>query len=360
MIDLASIRKILVIKPRAIGDVLLSTPVLANLRRFFPAAKISFLVEKGGAAVLSGNPWLDEVLLLEKNAWSRIKLLARIRQERFDLVLDLFSNPATALFTLLSGAPIRVGFAFRHRRFGYTIALLPRGGEVHNVEFNLDALRALGLVPERIEPRVFLSADERAFARAFIEKHNLAGMKKIFSSQNTPLIGFSIGGGWQTKRWLSAYYVKLGKRIVEEFGASIMLLYGPDEEQEARGIADGIGAGAILPPIITLRQLAALAEVCHLVVSNDTGPMHIAAAVGTPVLAIFGPTRPELQGPVGNYHRIVRNESVNCLGCNLTKCPIGNICMTELYPDKVFEEFLQLHRQIEERNRDRVNVEKYL
>jgi len=330
------IRKILIIKPRAAGDVLLSTPVAANLRNTFPNAMITFLTERGGAEILRGSPWVDEVLLLEPGFFSRARLIGRLRKERFDLVFDLFANPGTALFTLLTGARLRIGYALRFRRFGYTLAVRPRGGEVHNTDFNLDALRALGIEPGKIPPQVFLDDEERRFAAQFLRSQH-AGAR---------MVGLSIGGGWETKRWRPLSFIELGRRIVREEDASVIILYGPDEAEEAAMIAEGIGERSVLPPCTSLRELAALAEACDVVISNDTGPMHIAAAVGTPVLAIFGPTRPELQGPVGASHAVVRNESLECLGCNLTKCPIGNICMTELTPERVYEAYLELSHDV--------------
>lgn len=313
--------RILVIKLRAIGDVLLSTAVLPGLRAAHPGATIDFLTEAYCAPVVEGHPSLSSVLTFDGARDSGPGLIRRVRERRYDLVIDLFGNPRSAIVTLLSGAPLRVGYRFNWRRWCYNLVVEPRGGSVHNTEFNLDALRRLDIDPAGGRP--FFPVDDQAgeFAAAFFREKGLDG---------TRVVALNPGGGWIAKRWRPEQYAALGASIAREEGSRILVLWGPGEEADARMVADRIGPAAVPAPPSTLRQSGALLRLCAALVTNDSGPMHIAAALGVPVVAIFGPTVPSLQGPVHTESEIVVREGLDCLGCAHTVCPIGNPCMLEL------------------------------
>ncbi|MEE9289296.1 MAG: glycosyltransferase family 9 protein [Bacteroidota bacterium] len=325
-LDPTEIRRILVIKLRAIGDVLLSTIVTKNLRTFFPAAKIDFLTERASRGVLAGNKYVDEIIVFEPSPLNSLRILSEIRRRNYELVIDLFGNPRSAVMTVASGAAHRVGYAFRLRKFAYNIVVQPRGDSVHNTEFNLDALRAIGIQISDRNIHFPLSLQADNFATQFLQSYRL---------DDKILVALNVGGGWYTKRWRLEQYAALGNRLVEELAASVILLWGPGEYQYVEKLRSLMKHDVIVPPRTDLKQLGALLKKCTFLVTNDSAPMHIAAAVGTPVVGIFGPTSPKLQGPYGDHHAVVRNERLDCLECNLMKCPIGNICMTELDVDEV-------------------------
>ncbi|MCL5268805.1 MAG: glycosyltransferase family 9 protein [Bacteroidetes bacterium] len=329
------IHRILVVKPRAIGDVLLSTPVLPNLRNEFPNATIHFLVEKFAAPVLAGNPYVDEIISYDTKTQSSLSIISQVRRNKYDLIIDLFANPRTAVITALSGARYRVGFPFKWRRVAYNILVKPRSGEVHNVEFNLDALRKLGLKVKSRNPLFYLDSRSGNFSAEFVLKHHLKANE---------FITMNVGGGWQTKRWSIDNFGRLSQMIASRLGLPVVVLYGPSEAQEAASIAET--TNAILAPPTSLHEMGAIMTSSLLLVTNDSGPMHIASALEVPTLAIFGPTSPRLQGPYGNISVIVRNEALGCLECNLTKCTIGNLCMTNLGAETVFESLLILVSKI--------------
>lgn len=336
-IDNSGIRRILVVKPRAIGDVLLSTAVLPDLRREFKNSSIDFLVEDFASPVLEGNPYIDKVITFGTKSDSSFSIISKIRRRHFDLVIDLFANPRTAVITLLSGAKYRVGFPFKWRRFAYNILVSPRGGEVHNVEFNLDALRRLGIEITSRAPVFFLDDRSKEFAGTFISNNGL---------EEGDFISINIGGGWDIKRWPVEKFIELCGMIDSRLHRRVVVLYGPSEEAEAARIARS--SGAVLAPQTSLKEMGAILKASELLVTNDSGPMHIAAALGVPTLAIFGPTSPHLQGPYGNVSEIVRNEKLGCLECNLTKCPIGNPCMKELDAEIVYEHLQILLAKVRE------------
>jgi len=327
------INKILVVKLRAIGDVLLSTAVLKNLRYNFPNAKIDFLTEPPAKEIVDGNPFIDELIIFEREKNNLIKFW-ELRKRKYDLVIDLFCNPRSALLTFITGAKYRVGYAFRGRSYAYNVKLKPRKEVHHNVEFNLDALRAIGL--EIIDKEIYIQLNEEAekFAEKFWKENNLNGKM---------VIALNPSGTWETKRWGIEKFAKLGDIIAKNFNAKILILWGNQKElEDAQKIFSIMEEKPLIPPKTNLKQLASILKRCSFTISNDSGPMHISTAVGTPTLGIYGPTNPYAQGPYGEKHLWVRKEDLECIACNLTKCPIGNICMKDLTVETVFEAFLKL------------------
>lgn len=332
-IDPSQIRKLLVIKLRALGDIVLSTIVTKNLRLAFPNARIEYLVEAPFADAVRGNPFVDSVVIHDRERMSGVELIRTVRRASYDLVIDLFGNPRTALLTRLSGAPHRTGFRFRNRAYAYNILAEPRGADVHNTQFNLDALEALGVDIQDRNIYFPVGAEDDAYIDGWIRNQGL---------ENKLLAAVNPGGGWYTKRWGIDRLASLADRIAERYKAQIVILWGPAEQGTAQEVQAQMHYAPAIPPPTTLKQLGALLKRCRFLVSNDSGPMHIAAAVGIPVLGIYGPTNPHLQGPFGRGHVVVRNEGLDCLGCNLVKCPIGHPCMLELEVETVLDAVDQL------------------
>jgi heptosyltransferase-3 len=336
ILDRANISKILVIKLRAIGDVLLSTVVLENLRCAFPSATIDFLTESASRDVLSGNPMIDDLVVFSPKKDSAVGLIAAVRRRKYDLVIDLFANPRSAIVTALSGARYRVGFPFGWRKYCYNILAPARGGEVHNTEFNLEALQVIGVPIVGANIRFLLDPAAEEFAESFFRNEGLDSAK---------VVAMNPGGGWYTKRWPIPKFAQLGDVLARELGVGVLIVWGPGELEDANRLQSLMRERSLIIPFTNLKQLASVLKRVSLFVTNDSGPMHIAAAVGTPVLAIFGPTNPKLQGPVGEQHVVVRNENLICLGCNYTRCPIGIPCMEQLSVEEVMEGVREVMRK---------------
>jgi lipopolysaccharide heptosyltransferase I len=331
------VRKILIIKLRAIGDVVLSTIVIPNLRQAFPAAQIDFLTEKMSVEVVQGHPDLNAVLVFDRvkiqklpatqQAAENYQFIRQLRGRKYDLVFDFFGNPRSALLTWLSGANIRVGYNWRGRRLFYNRVVLSRAATVHEAEFHLDALRALGLPIVSRSLHFPIDVASEAFAREFLIKNNL--MNYVF------LVGLNVSGGWEAKRWPLEKFAALADLLAEKCRAQILLFWGPGEKPYAQKVAQLLKRSAVLAPPTRLKQMGALMKYCQLVVSNDSGPMHISAALGTPTVGIFGPTNAKLQGPFGSKNEVAVKESLACLGCNLTRCA-HNSCMKNLTVEEVW------------------------
>jgi ADP-heptose:LPS heptosyltransferase len=334
--DKNDVGKILVIKTGAIGDVLLSTPVIENLRYNFPDAEINFLTQRYCREVLTGNPYLSRILTFDLGLNdSSYCLLKSINKQKYDLVIDLYSNPRTALITFNSDAKYRVGFPFGLRRFAYNIKVKPRSGEVHNIEFNLDALRALGLEIISTKPCVYLDDIHLKYADEYFSINNLKGDK---------VIGINSSGSWETKVWPSEYFAELVKRLSGDH--KIILFWGyPHEKVEAEKIINQSSGNILILPELNLKYMTGVGIKCDLFISNDTGPAHLIWAAGGRTLTIFGPTKYDLHGHVDERSFIIKNDELNCLGCDLTKiseCPNDHRCMRELKVEKVYHEVLRI------------------
>ena len=324
-----SVSSVLLIKLRAIGDVLLSTPVIENLKRQFPHLQIDFLCEQFAADVVRGNPYLNSILTFNKKSDSSLDLIQKVRSRRYDAVIDLFGNPRTALVTRLSGAPHRIGFPFRGRRYAYTIHVNPRGGDV---------LRKFGIPIVSQQPLFPIDEQSEEFARQWIVSENLAGRE---------LIGINPSGGWTTKRWPLDSFAQLVDEIGRDPGVSVIVFWGPGEFEDITTIRNKTSVPVHCIPKTSLKEMGALLKHCSYLISNDSGPMHIAVSLDVPTLGIYGPTNPILQGPYGPRNAWVRHEALDCLACNLTSCPIGNVCMKDLSVATIFTAF----QQIKEKNK---------
>lgn len=329
-IDKTKIKKILLIKPAAIGDVLLATPAAENLRASFPDAEINFLTQKFCKEALTENPFITRILTYDLKYDSGWFIIKKIRKQRYDLIIDLFGNPRTALITFLSGAKYKVGYKFRHRKYAYNIKLDSRGSEVHNVEFNLDSLRVLGLEVKSYSPKFYINYIHSGFADNFFKASGL---------DNSTVIGINPCGTWKTKVWYLNKFAELINNM--DSGYKFLIFWGyEDERRQAQELIDKTGENVILIPDVNIKYMGALLKKCKVFLTNDTGPMHIASALGVNTAAIFGPTNSQLQGPLNSNSVIINNRELSCLGCNLTKiedCPHGHKCMAELEVDYVIE-----------------------
>lgn len=332
-----AVHRILIIKLRAVGDVVMATAALPSLRKAYPEAEIHFMTEKACRPVLEGNPLIDRILDVPPDPWGNpfqpeswlafFRFIRRFRNQRYDLVLDLFGNPRSAWLSLLSRGRVRVGFDFRGRKLAYNKRISPRGDRIHEVEFNLDAVRALGIPVVRPEPMFPFSKTDADAMERWLNENRLNGRF---------LAALHVWGSWPAKRWGIRKFADLADRLAERYGAKIILLWGPGEKTHAEAVQKIARCETVLAPRTTLKQLGALLSLCGLVVANDSGPMHIAAAVGTPTVGIFGPTNWKLQGPYGKKSAAVYKRDLSCLGCNKLECG-DRTCMETLGVEEVME-----------------------
>jgi len=346
-------RKILVRAANWIGDAVMSVPALEALRARFPKAEI----------VVVAKPWVSELYWYHPAVSRQIvyhpesehrgprgfwKLIQELRAERFDAAI-LFQNAFHAAWMAWwARIPVRIGYA----RDGRSALLVPRSGIVepsppaaygHQVYYYLNLLFRAGVIdkPEPVrEIRLRLADSERQWAAKRLDSLGLGGPRF--------LVGLHPGASFgPAKRWLPERYATLADRLIEALHADV-LIFGSREE---RPLAETIARAMKHTPTLvagetTLRQFMALLTECRLVVTNDSGPMHVAAALGLPLVAIFGSTDERSPGPVGSRARVVKH-SVDCSPCGLRQCPIDFRCMQGVSLDDVYRAALELVKQSE-------------
>lgn len=321
------IKKIGILKPRGIGDVVLSTVVIDNLISEFPGVELYYLTEAPSVPAVNPLKQISGVIKLElKNFFGLLRSIRKIRKEKFDLLFDFYSNPKTAQITLLSGAKYRAGFPYRGRKYAYNIYGPSERGIFHAAQLHIEFLKLLGINYSSANLHFGLEETDRTFAEKFFSENNLS---------HSLVCGIIPGGGWQSKRCDPIKFAEIADSVIEKFNAKILLLWGPGDKAEADEIKKLSKNNLLLAPPTTINQLGALIEKCSFVIANDSGPMHISTAVGTPTLALHGPTDPKMQGPFGKKHEYIRLEELECIGCNLLDCPRNHECFLQLPTERV-------------------------
>jgi heptosyltransferase-1 len=304
--------RIAIIKLSSLGDVVHALPVAGALRRALPAAHLTWVVEAREYAVLRDHPDLDAVVPVDTRLWRRLiwrpsgarqvlgkvsRLRERIRGASFDVAIDLQGLLKSGLLTAYTGAPVRIGFSASRCRERWNALftnrhVTPPASARHVVEQYLALLAPLGIEPGPAEFHVPVpAASERRIEELLVKEGVKPGDR---------LVAINPGAGRPRKRWAVARWSVLAERLATEAGARLLLLWGPDEAHMARDISLALpGHSALLAPPTDLGELAALLKRCRLMIANDTGPLHVAAALGTPALGLFGPTRAERNGPYG-------------------------------------------------------------
>jgi len=335
-----SYKNILVIKLKQPGDVLVSTPVLVALKEAWPEARVSYLVTRDAAEMAEGHPLLDGLLLADRRqeTWSRSwRLLQSLWRANFDLVLELSGGDRGAFYTLATRAPERLGFdrpglPFWQRQGVFT-RLLPRPPvRMHMVEQNLTAVRALGVIPHN--PRLQFFWDEEAEAR-------VADRLKSFALRPGEFAVLHPGAGWRFKCWTTAGYARVIEYIQETRGLPVVLTASraPHEQELIREILAECRQTPInLAGQLTLKELGALIAKGRFFFGVDSAPMHLAAAVDTPAVALFGPSGAYNWGPWGDGHLVLQKD-YDCVPCGQDGCQGSKVsrCLVELGPEEVLE-----------------------
>jgi lipopolysaccharide heptosyltransferase I len=327
-------RRICLIKPSALGDVVQALPVLSALRGRFPEAHIAWVVNRSYAGLLADHPHLNEIIAFDRGAGGVLSRAARrgfaelnagLRERQFDLVIDLQGLLRSGLMARATAAARRVGMSDSREgaRFCYTDIVPMPVESTSAVERYWRVAAALGAGDTVKQFVVGLGASDRDWAARAIGRP--VGLR----------VAIHPGARWATKRWPAAYFAELARRIGREFGATFILVGGPEESMTAAALESALAGQSVnLVGKTSLKQLAAVFGDVHLVITNDSGPMHLAAALGTPVVGIFTCTSPDRARPFGSGHLLIGTE-VWCAASYLKKCSRMD-CMTELTPDRVW------------------------
>jgi len=344
--------KIMVRATNWVGDAIISLPALEALRDRFPDTEIVVVAKAWVAELYEHHPAMLRTLVYDparqhKGRRGFREFVESLRQEHFDAAILFQRAFHAAWMAWRAGIPVRIGYGTEYRGPLLTeaVPLPPPGYLGHQAAEYLELLYRAGLLDRRPPPpkqaRVTLSRSERRWAADALKGLGLEG-PRCFIGLNP---GASFG---PAKRWPVDRYAALGDRLVEAFGADV-LVFGSEAE---RPLAEDVARGMRHTPIVlagntNLRQWIALTERCRLVVANDSGPMHVAAAAGVPVVAIFGSTDERATGPLSPWARVVRRP-VECSPCGLRECPIDFRCMTGVTVDDVYGAALELVAEYDE------------
>ncbi|MDZ7289168.1 MAG: lipopolysaccharide heptosyltransferase II [candidate division KSB1 bacterium] len=338
-LDREHIRRILLSRLRFMGDVILTTPLIRKLRETFPQAKICYLTQNTFAPLLLHNPHLDEIIAFPTpgNVTAQWRIYRQLRRRHFDLVIDLFGNPRTALLTWLTGAAIRVGGDFRGRGKLYNVRIPSPAEEINAMDFHWRSLEALGIGKGNNRPEIFLTEEESRWAREFLHEKSLDWTR--------PIVGMHPGATWPNKRWPQKYFAELARLLLAQ-NVQVLITQGPEEEKIVKEVMQQIvpnqsslpsRSQVTLLPVLNLRQLASIQQQMHVYVSNDCGAMHLAVAVGTPTIGLFGPSQPQIWFPYRSLDgHLALWHPIACRPCHKDFCPLGHLdCQNKLEPERV-------------------------
>jgi heptosyltransferase I len=350
-------RRICIIKPSALGDVVQSLPLLKPLRERFPHASISWVISKGLAGLLEGQSQIDDLILFDRQGGlgGLVGLLRTLRSRQFDLVFDLQGLMRTGIMTWSTKAPVRVGLQTSregaHRSYTTVVP-----GTGRDVPARLRCWRVIDAITADEVSSSSAPATRPAEFGAMPPAIPLTGADRSFAASRLkslpqPVLALCPGARWSTKRWPASKFASLAARVHREFGAGVAILGGPDETPLGRSTAEQLAAmmpkSAILNLVggTSLRQLAAVLEASTWVVANDSGPMHLADAVGTPVLGLFACTSPWLSGPPLDRHELLSTR-LQCAAGYHKACPLSGVkhhaCQNELSVDRAWAGFVRL------------------
>jgi heptosyltransferase-3 len=325
--------RILIIKMRYVGDVLLATPVLTRLREGFPKASLVMLVNPGTDGVVRNHPALDEVLVVERGNWFRQwRFLRTLQARRFDLVIDLTDSDRSAALSWLSRAPARVGYNSEDRWRGslYTRIVEADRLKMHQVRYHLAATESLGLTGPAPDPLLNVSPESRSEANRLLED--------IGIDANRPLVCVHPGARWWFKSWPPGRFAALADLIQRETSTQVVIVGGEQERMSAGRISETMKTPLhSLVGRTGLQELAAVLARASLMISNDNGPMHMAVALRVPVIALFGPSDPAVWGPWGEGHRTFY-KGLDCRACFHPDCFRGEQnCMRQITLEEVWD-----------------------
>ena len=332
--------RVLIVKPSALGDIVHTFPVVRAIKRALPHAAVDWVVAEQYAELLRLSPHVDETHVFRRGRWARWwkaetwrelgSFLRRLRSGEYGAVVDLQGLLRSGLVTRAARSPVKVGFSYAREgaSFFYNVKAPPIHGGAHAVERYLSALKPLGIEADTVEYGLVIPEREALWAE--------------MKTPRQPFVAVNPNARWPSKLWPAERFGEVARELNRRAGLAVVVVGGPDDAGRGAVVARAVGAAAVdLTGKGGLVHLAAVLKRAALLVTNDSGPMHLAVAVGTPTVAVFGPTHPALTGPYGGSSAVARRE-VECAPCFSRRCPRGHECMTGVTSGEVVETCLRL------------------
>jgi len=343
---------VLIVKLSAIGDVIHTLPALNAIRQHYPHARITWLVEEAAASLLEGHPALDRVLVSERKRWleglrtpgrcghlkSAMAFAKELRDTRYDLVFDFQASLKGGILIALARGNRKIGFGkgLEHQEHSYLFLneRVPAVDmEIHALTRGLMLLAHVGIDTDEIVYGLPVSRREREAVNQVLSEGGIR--------EGTAMVAINPVAQWETKLWDNGRFAALADGLIEQYDVPVVFTGGRADKELVGDIVSRMRCRVLdLTGRTTLKELAAVYERAALLVSTDTGPMHLGAAVGIPVVALFGPTAPWRTGPFGQGHRVVRADP-GCAPCFKRRCPTID-CMAGITVERVMDEIEQL------------------
>lgn len=337
-----SVRKILVRSVNWIGDAVMTTPAIGVIREHFPHAEITILANEMVSRLLSFHPGIDKIITFDRQGRhhgvaGRLRLAAELRKHSFDLAIILPNSFDSALVPWLAGIPARIGKCSD----GRTLLLSGRYDSAkglpacHEVEYYLNLMKFFGIRGSCTQPHLLITSDEESKASELLAEQGIQA--------NDFVLGINPGASYgSAKRWYPDRFAEVARRLADVWSAKVVIFGGPGETSIAADIERLLeGTSVNLAGKTSVRELMVLIKRCNFFITNDSGPMHIAAAFDVPLVAIFGSTDHTGTSPYNSKATVVRN-NVECAPCKLRECPTDHRCMTTVTEEAVINAALEL------------------
>ncbi len=331
-------KRILIFNVNWLGDVLFSTAVISNIRRNYGNSFIACIIPKHCYQVLKGNPHLDELIIFDekgfhKGFFQKLSFVRFLKDKNFDVVFLLHRSFSRALICRLAGIKERIGYQTKKRAFLLTKNIpRPKKDSIHRIDYYLNIIEKAGLKVEDRFLEFFFSEEDRTFTNDFLNKNSIA--------ENDVLVVLNPGGNWMLKRWPKEYWALLADRLIADFKAKVVITGGTGDLTLVKEIKEAMKEKPVIAcGILNIKQMAALCSMLDLFITADTGPLHIANASGAKkIIAIFGPTSPEITGPYPMKNTVILRKDVGCsIPCYRLDCE-DNRCMKEITVEDVVKE----------------------
>lgn len=337
--------KILIVKLSAIGDVIHTLPSLNAIRKHYADAHITWLVEEAASSLVVGHEALNRVIISKRKQWIKKKIgpsclknikeayqfIKKLRDTEYDLIIDFHGLLKSGVLIALARGKRKIGFdkGMEHMEHSYIFLnerIPPVNMDNHALLRNLMLINAIGIKSKEIEYKLPVSDHTRRFLDSILERRRIKGSKL--------LVAINPVAKWETKLWDNRNFALLADKLIEKYNASVIFTGSQSDRSTIKDIMSFMSKKAVnLAGETTLKTLAALYEKTKFLISTDTGPMHMAAAVGTPVIALFGPTAPWRTGPFGSEHKILRS-GLDCSPCFKRQCSTID-CMKQISVEQV-------------------------
>jgi heptosyltransferase-3 len=309
-------KKILLTRMKYIGDIVLTTPIIRTLREAYPDAHISYLGDAKAVSLLQNNPFLDEIIPFDFSNDSfvyQLKMYALMFNKKFDLTIDLYSNPRSALMSFATGAKMRIGGDSKSRGRFYTHRISDDASLKSAIDYHYMSLKPLGIVPKYYTTEIFLTESEKANAKKYLQSLGIDVSRKI--------VALHPGATWPNKIWFKEHFAGLIKHLTEETDCEIILSPGPQDTELMKYLKNDYSLRVSILPLLPVRELAAVLSQVNVFISNDCGPMHIGIAVGAKTIGIFGPEPIEIWFPYDkNEGHLPMFKKLFCSPCRTTSC----------------------------------------